>query len=700
LLRPGTGALRCNPPRGRVRKHLRLAWAAALLAALVAHPLWAAGLNTPNSFLDNGNHSVLVAPVSDFPAELARISLAPAQFHAVTNSDTFDGLAPATELLDLAAALGKAGLPGPEAEVICAAHRVELEKLAAWLQAAPQPAFPRLVPAIGLPDEFAHYFDGVVAWADPSATSKDSAREAWREVLNLPAPERHFKATWAAFMLGKSWQNEDPARAVTYFKRARDLSERGFADPLGLASASLGLEAQTELQQGHAAAAMQLYLEQFADGDQGAEKSLRLTASAALKQENAAALTALAADPKVRLVITAHLISHGQPGDLPEGHEASRKWLAVMEATGARDVSSAEEFALAAYQAEEWETAQKWIDRAARSPSAQWLQAKLLLRAGKVDQAADLLANVAALFPLQTPATNAPGQFKDDLMVDGFNDNKSIIPGEIPAPQQILGELGAVLLARGDYAGALDDLLRSGFRQDASYVADRVLTADELKDYVDRNWPAGTDDGIRHLLARRLARLHREGEARPYYPAGLLPESDALTQALAQGADLTLPDADRAKALFAAAQMTQTNGPDLLESEMDWSWNQGTNLADQTIPFRAQATMLPASEDELRRLGQSAPDPDVRYHYRFQAAALAWQAAVLMPDNMDETARVLCQAGNWIKYLDPRKADLFYKTLVQRCRRTAIGAQADRMRWFPVLDAAGNPVPYEPPALK
>jgi hypothetical protein len=103
--------------------------------------------------------------------------------------------------------------------------------------------------------------------------------------------------------------------------------------------------------------------------------------------------------------------------------------------------------------------------------------------------------------------------------------------------------------------------------------------------------------------------------------------------------------------------------------------------------------LLPASEDELRRASVPAADPDERFHYRFLAAAMAWQAALLMPDNSDATARVLCEAGNWIKYRDPQRADVFYKALVRRCRKTAIGDQADKMRWFPVLDASGNPIP-------
>ena len=69
-----------------------------------------------------------------------------------------------------------------------------------------------------------------------------------------------------------------------------------------------------------------------------------------------------------------------------------------------------------------------------------------------------------------------------------------------------------------------------------------------------------------------------------------------------------------------------------------------------------------------------------------------------MPDNSDDTARVLCTGGTWLKFLDPAAADGFYKALVNRCRKTAIGAQADRMRWFPVLNENGNPKPWPPPA--
>ena len=67
-----------------------------------------------------------------------------------------------------------------------------------------------------------------------------------------------------------------------------------------------------------------------------------------------------------------------------------------------------------------------------------------------------------------------------------------------------------------------------------------------------------------------------------------------------------------------------------------------------------------------------------------------------MPDNTEETAHILWQAGTWIKYADPKAADVFYKALVNRCRQTALGDAADRRRWFPFLDEEGNILPFKP----
>jgi len=245
---------------------------------------------------------------------------------------------------------------------------------------------------------------------------------------------------------------------------------------------------------------------------------------------------------------------------------------------------------------------------------------------------------------------------------------------------------------------------------------------DELKAYVDRCWPPvpspKTADGgeeqwpssrppldvrqeIRYLLARRLTRMERGNEARAYYPTECLADFDALVARLSDGWDETLPAEGQARALFEAAKIVRWKGLELLgtEVEPDWKINEGEfegGVSTDQRETNGFSSLLPASGDEIRRGRMHVADPERRFHYRYQAAALAWKAAGLLPDDSDETARVLCTAGSWLKGRDPAAADFFYKALVRRCRHTALGHQADRMRWFPQLDPNGNPVPWQP----
>jgi len=122
--------------------------------------------------------------------------------------------------------------------------------------------------------------------------------------------------------------------------------------------------------------------------------------------------------------------------------------------------------------------------------------------------------------------------------------------------------------------------------------------------------------------------------------------------------------------------------------------NMESIVADRTN--NPNDSILSATPDELHRYAAHHADPEARFHYRYQAAFIALEAAKLMPNNSDATARVLCTAGSWLKMRDPQTADLFYKALVRRCRKTAIGAEADRKRWFPELDEQGNLLPTAP----
>jgi hypothetical protein len=288
--------------------------------------------------------------------------------------------------------------------------------------------------------------------------------------------------------------------------------------------------------------------------------------------------------------------------------------------------------------------------------------------------------------------------------------------------------MGAVKLARREYTEALEALLCSGFWMDAAYVAERVLTIEELKSYTERNWPElspatnapGTfldDTGVirratpveettanlRYLLGRRLLRQQRFEEARPFFPTALLAAFDDYHTNLVTGRTDQISQPMRAAALWRAAQTLRTNGMELIgtEVEPDWHIHGGDFEVGVSVASRTNAPqLLQASADEVNRATRAEVKPDERFHYRYVAADLAWEAAKLMPNNTGETARVLCVAGSWLKNRDPAAADVFYKALVRRCRQTALGAEADRKRWFPVLDETGNLETHQPPSIR
>jgi hypothetical protein len=244
---------------------------------------------------------------------------------------------------------------------------------------------------------------------------------------------------------------------------------------------------------------------------------------------------------------------------------------------------------------------------------------------------------------------------------------------------------------------------------------------------VERNWPAGPDDDgeapiatdhnepsdersarrpvseeIRYLLARRLVRLSRCHEAREFFPARWREKFDAMVQGLSTGENESLPAEQRAAGFFSAAKIARHDGMELMGTEVEPDWHVYGGDFDEGSIGKQRATnktaTVRASGGELRRITLHRADPEARFHYRYQAAFLALDAAKLLPDNSDETARILCTAGSWLKNRDPQTADLFYKALVRRCRKTALGAEADRKRWFPQIDEQGNLIPASEPA--
>lgn len=668
-------------------KRLAVLSLAVLVAGAVA---WACGPFLPN-FILGSDELVLKAFDGIFTAELARLGPAEKEFESLPPPDDDPGGQTAeADADDLREALIRLGTPAAKREeAVQRLAELRVRLVEGGRTVSPPPL---AVPA-GLPPELTLYLEGAVAW---HRHRPDEAVRAWEKVLELPADQRHFRSTWAAFMLGKASLDDDPEEAIRRFRLTRDLASHGFADSLGLAASSLGWEALAEMNQGHLDRALILYRLQGETGDPTAFASLLLASAKALSS-GPEALDRVAREPEARAILTAYVVSRAS--------DDAERWLKALEEAGVRDQANADRIAWTAYLAGDFEQAAAWLDRAQEaSPIARWVRARLLVRDGRLDEARELLAGVARDLPQTGMSLDEAFWFASES-------------GEVlAAPQRAAGEEAVIRLTQKDFTGALDGFLRTGYWMDAAYLAEQVLSADELKTYVDATWPADlaakyqppADDewepmlsggytaipperlarDLRQLLGRRLARAGRLDEARSYLTGETPAALDSYSAHLAAGRNPKRPRSGRGEDLFQAACVLRHQGMEMTgtEIEPDWTLFLGAyDFLDSYKENRAESRLFIRTPEEAARVGKYQVEPR-RFHYRYRAADLAWEAAKLLPRG-DRKAEMLATAGNWIKNRAPEAADRFYKELVRCCRATDLGREADDLRWFPEADA-------------
>lgn len=634
----------------------RLAKLSALAA--LATTAFACGPWFPSTVIDKGDAGLLAAPTISFRRMLTA-ALPPAEFTAKplpSNRDydaDYESVTFEAEQADLRAA----GVP----DNVIAAYRERRGETAADPKATAKVSH--------LPREFALYFAGARAYR---AEDFAKARKSFADVLDLPEAKRRYKTVWAAYMLGKCAAAEgDRALAETWFACTREFARAGFVDSTGLAAASFGEDGRLAYERKEWLVACQHYLRQHATGDTTALNSLNFTASHALDEGDPAVLTAFAALSGPRVVMTAYLLARAQatngwndrPEISPQTQAGLARWLVALEKSGAPATAEAGYFALTAYVAGAFDDCARWLKLApADEAGARWLRIKLALRDGRIDEATDQLAALVR-------GSAVPFDAESNL-------------------PQLQGELAQLRLARRDYTDALRLLLRGHYWEDAAYVAERVLSTDELLAFVAAESDLlKTEPRLSALLARRLVRAGRTTEAAAHFSdedAALLTE---FTTQLQAGRDTSRPAVARGLSLARAAEILRHSGIRLQAAELepdgaytDGMFPPGPSLL--TSRKRAGGFSAP-TDDEVVRAMVPAALPNRRFHYRYRAADLAWEAAQLLPDNSTELTELLIAAGGWLKARDPQAADRFYKALVNRCPDTDAGREARRLRWFP-----------------
>lgn len=535
--------------------------------------------------------------------------------------------------------------------------------------------------------------------------------QRFEAVLKLPASARKSRAAWAAFSLGRAHVEQcHTAEALRYFQTTRQLIRDGADDPLYLGVASLGEEARVQWAAQQVGPAVALYAEQAGRGSRSGVNSLRRVAEQLLTHPDQ--LQPWLSDPLVQRVVVRYALSQAdlasfeareqrKPAPPSADKKKDKATPAAPLPTGAAvlhlldalttqpsaqpgtqasiKVSEPDALAAVAYAVGRDDQALK-LASVATTPLSEWVLAKLALRSGSNKAAADHYAAAVKLLQKADGAGSTALPAGSSFVTEGGPEGS--------LDQVLRSEQGFMSLSRGDFVQALAQLYSVGnvYWLDLAYVAERVVTTNELKAFVDANVPqpplpklrhvgdedyADADPGaawpatnaaaqLRALLARRLMRDGRIDEAYDYFPAAgdkRFGDPDARQHArefvaATKSARKAWTSLGKAQELFAAATLMREHGMDIVGYELGPDSTAVNGWTEVGTPEPAPDRYATLAERE--RFKASAAKPDLRYHYRVQAAELAAQAAQSLPPQSEAYAASLCHATGWLMSVNDR----------------------------------------------
>ncbi|UVM38831.1 hypothetical protein LOY28_29730 [Pseudomonas sp. B21-017] len=635
-------------------------WPRHVLCLSLSLPLGSAlacGPDFPMRLLDNRGQSLAELPEGNFNLEISRLGHAIAGLKNVTAATNIpgDGYGDAPDYTHQRDTAEQAGLT-PEQQALVK----QLRSLSDARQVEEQGA--------NLPPEHRLYLAGAVAF---NAGDHGLAADYFQKVLALPAEQRPLRSTWAAYSLGRALfamsseagsTSDLLAQSRKAFEQTRQLSIDGFSDPLELGVASLGEEARVARTAGDWDNAIQLYATQNLHGSAVGYTSLKLLMAdlAAMPDEQ---LAGLLKGKAVQQLVTASLISRlgWSFGDQPPNEQ---KLIKLLQSSTRGSLDNADRLAAMNYQQGDYASAKAFLEQAGDGGLAWWLRAKLAVRDGDKNAAAAAYAKAAQAFP----QNESWGERRTPDW-----DYETLQP-----KCRVEGESAILALQRGDYLQAFDQLYRSQgiYWFDAATVAERVLTLDELKQYVDTQVPAppplsqqDRDNyvplpvaaSLRNLLGRRLLREERYDEAPAYFDNADLQAKAKWYGQLRKEAESKWWPTSKAFAYYYAATLARYNGMELLGYEMSPDYvTFGGNYSLEAPELKVGPLM---SEGEVQRQQATVAQPDERFHYRYVATALASKAADHLPHSSQAFASVLCKASGWGTNLQEQSA--FYRRYVE-----------------------------------
>ncbi|GBQ06330.1 hypothetical protein [Saccharibacter floricola] len=577
--------------------------------------------------------------------------------------------------------------------------------------------------------------------AHPHHDRSAAILERLTAITRLPATVSQPRLAWAFYMMGEvhahrqflhgyafSTETDSAARA---FQQTRQVVEAGAPDPLALAHQSYGEEAALFLNNGEKRCvwtdffsskpcadnvelsdlhhAIALYTQQQADGwiphdnltgNDSSLDSLAVIAGWALNSSSE--LSSLIREPLTRRILVAFALS-----DYSESTaSAHQNLLNAFKNNPTLAVENADQLATLAYHEGSYREASTFASHS-HSPLAEWIQAKIAIHDGHTKDAATFYDHA-----IQALKAN-PHRLSDDniMLLKGEHGTIQLAQGDILQAFNIF--FNAVMFEEGQAvtedatAAASAISLTPGLDQvhmansydsqkqlgsDLSYLAERILTVDELKTIIDRRLPqksvvaqhadiSSATGMLYSLLARRLVREGRPEEALPYlytigqahpdtspddpsYNIALYPYdiTRAYIQALKKAHD-SIDPISAAQGWFEATTIAHDHGLLIMgyEQSPDYVSSFGGLYSEGSGPTSvAQAPMAPRSayDDKLyptytapietARYAASSPHPlDSSPASHDDTYDFIQKTSTLLPPRSQAFAMVLCQGIQW-----------------------------------------------------
>ena len=734
-----------------------LAFIIAVSGLLAVPDTNACGPDFPSSYLETDGEATL--PWIDFGFSLLDIA------------KTYQALPPDTpkfepsrlrgaeaEWADFAARLNepdlKQHLSDSERTAMLAGYRVAIQEKRTPEQPPNFQFRPALQPLLL---EFPLYHNGV-AWLDSDAAKDGSFPKDWIALLSLPQHQRRFRTTWVHYMAAILHAKAGRfAESHQSYQALRNAVTAGFHDTCGLAYASFRreyLDGKDDLvHQLAAAPAAILFYSQYTNAPEFRRLTLDLQATCRKKKLLPdPVLKQIAADPVAREVFIAFCADR-----FYVDNATTDRFLNFLPP---QPLKGAERVAFIAYTRNDVVRTRQWLAFTSDdSLIGLWLQAELHRRTGQYARAADAyrawLRRYEELTRNAKPVPTAPDLASrrrwrpsfvpDTIAAVPFFDDEQFYIGRA-FNQEIHARLGTTLVHKRDFLQALDGFIRASAWIDAAYVAETLVSLDELRKYVDAAstpeivrlcanlvTPSGywspcddpyaafydadlenakkltlahTDSTdrqrvfLRYLLGRRLVREGHASQAAPYLPAQFQTDAKRLAVDLATSKNEHLPADTRAVACYNAARILRWRGMELTGTELlpDTRFENGCYFfgVNPNPIFRG---ILPVQTFINRSAGGVPPvltftqirqaPPIIRFHYRLRAADLMLQAAALTTSPKLK-AMALHIGGSWLRFRDRDSADvLFLKRLIKECRSVDLGDEAAKHGCFPQ-----NPTPW------